>query len=551
MKGYSAIAKILKMEGVDFVTGYPNNALQDAVAEEGIRIITFRTERAAVEAADGFTRVSFGQRIGASTVMFGPGIEAAFSGVRQAYSDGVPILVLPTGDERRRVSTHPNFDTLRVYREVTKWADSLSFADRIPETMRRAFTYLKTGRPGPILVNIPVDVGSEELDETAFNYKPVKSPKPAGDPADIRELAKALIAAKNPVIRAGQGVLYACACEELVELAELLQIPVFTTMNAKGAFPENHPLALGTGGRTRTRMVVHFLDKADLVFAIGSSCSVEQMTCKIPPGKTIMQATIDERDINKDYYIEHAAIGDAKLILRQLIDEVQSQVGPGGRKGGGAVIKEVRKVKEEWLQEWMPKLTSNEIPINPYRVIWDMMQVLGSQQTIIVHDSGTPRDQLVPFWQCVTPGSYIGYGKDHMLGSGLGLALGAKLARPEKLVVYVCGEGAFGQGGMDFETAVREHIPILNIVFNNGTLSMAKVVNPIASKRYGLNVVSGHYAKIGEGLGGYAERIEQPGDIIPALERAKKIVDSGTAVLLEIMDKEEIDLPYVDPVPKL
>ena len=551
MKGYSAIAKILKMEGVDFVTGYPNNALQDAVAEEGIRIITFRKERAAVEAADGFTRVSFGQRIGASTVMFGPGIEAAFSGVRQAYSDGVPILVLPSGDERRRVSTHPNFDTLRVYREVTKWADSLSFADRIPETMRRAFTYLKTGRPGPILVNIPVDVGSEELDETAFNYKPVKSPKPAGDPADIRELAKALIAAKNPVIRAGQGVLYACACEELVELAELLQIPVFTTMNAKGAFPENHPLSLGTGGRTRTRMVVHFLDKADLVFAIGSSCSVEQMTCKIPPGKTIMQATIDERDINKDYYIEHAAIGDAKLILRQLIDEVQSQVGPGGRKGGGAVIKEVRKVKEEWLQEWMPKLTSNEIPINPYRVIWDMMQVLGSQQTIIVHDSGTPRDQLVPFWQCVTPGSYIGYGKDHMLGSGLGLALGAKLARPEKLVVYVCGEGAFGQGGMDFETAVREHIPILNIVFNNGTLSMAKVVNPIASKRYGLNVVSGHYAKIGEGLGGYAERIEQPGDIIPALERAKKIVDSGTAVLLEIMDKEEIDLPYVDPVPKL
>ena len=162
MNGYKAIAKILKMEGIDLVTGYPNNDLQDAVAEEAIRLVTFRTERAAVEAADGYTRVSFGQRIGVSTVMFGPGIEVAFSGIRQAYSDGVPILVLPTGDERRRVSTHPNFNTLRVYREVTKWADSLPFADRIPETMRRAFTYLKTGRPGPILVNIPVDVGSEE-----------------------------------------------------------------------------------------------------------------------------------------------------------------------------------------------------------------------------------------------------------------------------------------------------------------------------------------------------------------------------------------------------
>jgi len=551
MNGYKAIAKILKMEGIDLVTGYPNNALQDAVAEEGIRLVTFRTERAAVEAADGYTRVSFGQRIGVSTVMFGPGIEVAFSGIRQAYSDGVPILVLPTGDERRRVSTHPNFDTLQVYREVTKWADSLPFADRIPETMRRAFTYLKTGRPGPILVNIPVDVGSEELDETLFDYKPVKLPKPAGDPADIRTFAKVLLAAKNPVIRAGQGVLYACASEELRELAELLQIPVFTTMNAKGAFPENHPLSLGTGGRTRTKMVVHFLNKADLVFAIGSSCSIEQMTCKIPPGKTIIQATIDERDINKDYYIEHAAIGDAKLILKQLVEEVQRQVGPKSIEKNSTVTKEIKVVKEEWLDEWMPKLTSNEIPINPYRVIWDMIQVLDSQQTIVVHDSGTPRDQLVPFWQCVTPGSYIGYGKDHMLGSGLGLALGAKLAKPEKLVVYVCGEGAFGQGGMDFETAVRENIPILNIVFNNGTLSMAKVVNPIASERYGLNVVSGHYAKIAEGLGGYAERIDQPSDIIPALQRAKKLVESGTAVLLEIMDREEIDLPYVDPVPKL
>lgn len=551
MNGYKAIAKILKMEGIDLVTGYPNNALQDAVAEEGIRLVTFRTERAAVEAADGYTRVSFGQRIGVSTVMFGPGIEVAFSGIRQAYSDGVPILVLPTGDERRRVSTHPNFDTLQVYREVTKWADSLPFADRIPETMRRAFTYLKTGRPGPILINIPVDVGSEELDETLFDYKPVKLPKPAGDPADIRTFAKVLLAAKNPVIRAGQGVLYACASEELRELAELLQIPVFTTMNAKGAFPENHPLSLGTGGRTRTKMVVHFLNKADLVFAIGSSCSIEQMTCKIPHGKTIIQATIDERDINKDYYIEHAAIGDAKLILKQLVEEVQRQVGPKSIEKDSTVTKEIKAVKEGWLEEWMPKLTSNEIPINPYRVIWDMMQVLDSQQTIVVHDSGTPRDQLVPFWQCVTPGSYIGYGKDHMLGSGLGLALGAKLAKPEKLVVYVCGEGAFGQGGMDFETAVRENIPILNIVFNNGTLSMAKVVNPIASERYGLNVVSGHYAKIAEGLGGYAERIDQPSDIIPALQRAKKLVESGTAVLLEIMDREEIDLPYVDPVPKL
>ena len=551
MRSYTAIAKILKMEGVELVTGYPNSALQDAIAEEGIRLVTFRTERAAVEAADGFTRVSFGNRIGVSSLMLGPGIECAFPAVRQAFSDGVPILILPTGDERRRVTTHPNFNTMQIYREVTKWADSLAFADRTPETMRRAFTYLKMGRPGPVLVNIPVDVGSEEFDDVLFRYRPVKPVKPAGDPSNVQAVARALITAKYPVIRAGQGVLYACAWDELRALSELLQIPVFTTMNAKSVFPENHPLSLGTGGRTRPKMVVHFLDKADLVFAIGSSCTIEQMTIPIPPGKIIIQSTIDERDLNKDYQIEQAIIGDAKLVLRQLIEEVKKQIGPEARKENDAVAREIKAIKKQWLNEWMPKLTSDEVPINPYRVIWDMKKVLDSRETIVVHDSGTPRDHLVPFWECVMPGSYIGYGKDHMLGSGLGLALGAKLAKPDKTVVYVCGEGAFGQGGMDFETAVREHIPILNIVFNNGTLSMAKVVNPIASERYGLNVVSGNYSKIAEGLGGYSERVDEPSQIIPAMERAKKVVDSGKAALLEIMDKEELALSYVSPTPKI
>jgi thiamine pyrophosphate-dependent acetolactate synthase large subunit-like protein len=186
MKGFSVIAKILKMEGVELVTGFPNSNVQDAAAEEGIRVVTFRTERVAVEAAYGYTRVSFGKRIGVSSVMFGPGIECAFPGVRQAFADGVPILVLPTSDERRRITTEPNFNPISVFREVTKWADSVSFADRIPEKMRRAFSYLKTGRPRPVLVNIPIDVGKEELDDALFQYQPVKPAVPAGDPGDIR-----------------------------------------------------------------------------------------------------------------------------------------------------------------------------------------------------------------------------------------------------------------------------------------------------------------------------------------------------------------------------
>jgi thiamine pyrophosphate-dependent acetolactate synthase large subunit-like protein len=549
MKANTAIAKILKMEGTEFVTGFPNNALQDAVAAEGIRTINFRTEKVAVEAADGFTRVSFGQRIGVCTVMLGPGIEVAFPGVRQAFGDGVPILILPYGDERRRVSTYPNFDTVQIYREITKWADSLTFADRAPEAMRRAFTYLKNGRPGPVLVNIPSDVGGEEFDDALFHYKPSKSFLPAGDPADVREVAKALIAARTPVIRAGQGVLYARAWDQLRELAELLQIPVFTTMNGKSAFPENHPLALGTGGRTRPRMVAHFLDKCDLVFSVGSSCMMEMMTTPIPPGKRIIQTTIDERDINKDYAVEHAIIGDARLVLAQLIEEVKQQLGPQDRKNDQRTAREIDTIKKEWLKEWMPRLTSSEIPLNPYRVYWDMKKVFDASQTIVIHDSGTPRDHLVPFWECVTPGSYIGFGKDHMLGGGLGLALGAKLARPEKTVIYACGEGAFGQNGMDFETAVRERIPIITIVSNNGTLSMAKVVNPVASERYNLNALTGNYSKIAEGLGAYAERVKDPGEIIPALQRAKAVTDSGKPALLEFMTIEELNFSHVVPLP--
>ena len=539
MQGRTAIARILKMEGVEFISGFPMNAVFEAGAAEGIRPIIARNERVGVGIADGFTRASFGRRIGVCAMQSGPGVENAFSGVAQAFSESVPILVLPGGSARRRL-VPPNFIAVKNYQEITKWADMINFADRVPEMMRRAFTYLRTGRPGPVMLEIPGDVATEEFDDAMFQYKPVKGAKTAGDPADVKEVAKALIAAKNPVIRSGQGVLYACAWDELRELAELLQIPVFTTMCGKSAFPENHPLSLGAGGRTRPKMVMHFLKKADLVFAIGSSCTKEGFTTPIPDGKVVIQSTVDERDINKDYSLEHAIIGDAKLVLRQLIDEVKEQIGPEGRKGNDAVAREIKAVKDEWLKEWMPKLTSNEVPINPYRVIWDLMQVLDRKETIISHDSGNPRDQLLPFWECIVPGGYIGWGKTTTLGGSLGFAMGAKLARPDKTAVSFMGNAAFGMVGMDFETAVRENIPILTILINNSVLGGYQRFHPVASERYNLNRQTGDYAKVAEGLGGYAEKVEQPDNIIPALQRAKKAVDSGQPALVEIITREEL-----------
>lgn len=541
MQGITAIAKILKMEGVEFISGFPQNPVFEAGAKEGIRPIMTRTERVGVGIADAFTRASFAQRVGVCAMQNGPGIENSFSGVAQAFSESVPILVLPGGAARRRLLP-PTFIAVKNYQEITKWADMINFADRVPEMMRRAFIQLRTGRPGPVLLEIPADVANEEFADAAFQYKPVKGTKSAGDPADVRAVAKALIAAESPVIRAGQGVLFAQAWNELIELAELLQIPVFTTMSGKSGFPEHHPLALGAGGRTRPKMVMHFLKKADLVFAIGSSCTKEGFTTPIPDGKKVIQSTIDERDLSKDYPLEHAIVGDAKLVLQQLVDEVKAQIGAGGRKSDTAVAKEVATVKDEWKTEWKPKLTSDEMPINPYRLINDMAKVLDPKDTIITHDAGYPRDTLLPFWECPVPGGYIGWGKTTTLGGALGFAMGAKLAQPDKTCVAFMGNASFGMVGMDFETAVREKIPVMVVLKNDGLLGGYHRFHPYASQHFDLNRQSGDYAKVAEALGGYSERVTQPGEIIPALQRAKKRIESGQAALLEIITKEELDL---------
>jgi thiamine pyrophosphate-dependent acetolactate synthase large subunit-like protein len=541
MQGITAIAKILKMEGTEFISGFPMNSLFEAAAKEGIRPILSRNERVGIGIADGFTRASFGKRVGVCAVQNGPGVENSFSGVAQAFSESVPVLVLPGGSPRRRLLP-PTFIAAKNYQEITKWADTINFADRVPEMMRRAYVYFRTGRPGPVLLEIPADVAMEEFPDNLFQYKPVKATRSSGDPADIKAVVKALIAAKNPVIRSGQGVLFAQAWDELREFAELLQVPVFTTMSGKSGFPEDHPLALGAGGRTRPKMVMHFLKKADLVFAIGSSCTKEAFTTPIPDDKKVIQSTVDERDLSKDYILEHAIVGDAKLVLQQLIEEVKAQLGPQGRKKDDSVRKELRAVKDEWLKEWAPKLTSDEKPVNPYRLIGDMLKVFSPAETIITHEAGFPRDTLLPFWETTTPGGYIGWGKTTTLGGSLGFTMGAKLAQPKKMCIAFMGNASFGMVGMDFETAVRENIPILVVIKNDSRLGGYQHHHPYASEHYSLNKQSGEYAKVAEALGGYAEKVTEPAEIVPALQRAKKAVQSGQAALLEVISKEELEI---------
>ena len=544
MRTVDVIAHILKREGVPYLSSFPTSTLIEAAAETGIRPIICRQERVGVGIADGYSRVNNGHPPGVFAMQFGPGAENAYAGVATAYSDAVPMLLLPLGHTREREGVFPQFSSLRNYAPITKFVEQITTADRVVDTMRRAFARLKMGRPGPVMVEIPADVAGEQLDPaTAEAYRPVKAAVSSADPADVMAAAKALLEARDPVIHAGQGVLYAQASPELLELAELTRIPVMTTMGGKSAFPEAHPLSLGSASGVMNRPVYHFLNKADLVFAVGTSLTRHPMTTPIPANKTFVQATDDPIDIGKNYDVDYPVIGDAKLVLGQFVEAVKELLN-GASRSERSPVEEIAAVRAEWLQEWNAKLTSREVPINPYRVISEFMNAVDPAEAIVTHDSGSPRDQIMPFYRSAGPRSYLGWGKSHGLGTGLGLNLGAKLAAPEKFVVNFMGDAAFGMTGLDFETAVRSNIPILTVVLNNSTMAVETRHMAASHERYGTRDLGGNYADMARAMGGWAERVEDPAEAGPAIVRARRATEEGRAALLEFITGAEIDYSH-------
>lgn len=548
MKVLDAIARIMKKEGVEHLSAYPTTALIESTAEIGIRPIICRQERVGVGIADGYARVTNGNPPGVFAMQNGPGAENAFAGVATAYSDAVPMLLLPLGHPRARDGVFPHFSSVHSFSDITKSVEQISTASQIGETMRRAFARLKMGRPGPVMVEIPTDIADAEVDASILeSYKPVKSTVSKADSQDVLAATRALLDAKAPIIHAGQGVLYADATEELVELAELLQVPVMTTLAGKSAFPEKHPLALGSGSSVMNGCVYHFLGQADVVFGIGTSFTKHGMTTTIPSGKTFIHATNDSIDIDKDYYTDYPVIGDAKLVLQQFIDACKALQNPSINQDDSKVEAEIGSVRKAWLKEWLPKLTSDEVPITPYRVIYEFMNNVDPAEAIVTHDSGSPRDQLMPFYQSGGPRTYLGWGKSHGLGTGLGLNIGAKLAAPDKFVVNFMGDAAFGMTGLDFETAARNSIPILTIVLNNSTMAIETTHMARSHELYGTRDIGGNYADMGRAMGGWAERVADPADVGPAILRARKATEDGQASLLEFITSEETAFSYRRP----
>jgi len=533
MKGADAAAKILQIEGTKQVFTFPDDPLATPCGNIGIKPYLAKTERGAIAMADAYTRIKNGAEIGVCSVMGGGGIENAFEGIAQAWEDLVPILLMPGGPNTHTVGLRGNrVEVSKCFDSVTKWAATINFPYRVPEFMRTAYTYLRTGRPSPIVLELPEDVANGELDDSEFDYKRVKGWKPAGDPRDVEVAVRALLAARYPVLYVGQGVFSADACEELRGFAELVQAPVVTTLCGKSVFPEDHPLSIGF---IRGDPVIHFLEKADLVFSIGSGLNQSTtMSPRIPPGKTVVQCTIDERDLNRGTPIDLAIIGDAKLVLNQLIAEVKKR--SGERRRNGAIIEEIRAEKEKWLKQLMPLATSNEAPINPYRIVWDLMNTVDRKNTILTHDAGSPRDQTTTLYEAVIPHGFLGWGHVTSLGFSLPAIMGAKVAQPEKFCAAIMGDASAPQASLyEFETALRHRIPILGIVLNNSQYSGYEPNYPYTMHVTHSKVQS--HAKVVEALGAWSERIEEPDEFTPAIRRAEKEMRAGRPALLEAITK--------------
>lgn len=531
------VARILKLENVEWVACYPSNHLIESVAREGIRPVMFRQERAAVMAADGYSRLNKREEFGVVISQGAAGSENAMGGIAQAFSDNIPILYLPGGDAGSKLdqySVRPNFSPVRTYQSVSKYGEVIVQADQATDVMRRAFHHLRNGRPGPVIVEIPADISVLEVPEHMSDYHSPKRHRQLPATDDIKNAVRLLLGARRPMIWSGMGVLLSDATEELKAVAELTGIPVYTTTSGKSSFDERHPLALGTGSRATTLAARTWLDQSDVLFAVGSSMTQSIYNQSFPSDKIIIHNTETSDDINKDFAVDCGIPGDARLTLQAVIEEVKTQIGTGGREDHKSVVDEIAQLRNRWMAEWADILNSDEVPITTYRVIGELERHLDKENSIVTHDAGAPRDTIVPFYTATVPHSYIGWGKSTHLGYGIPLMIGAKLARPEKFCLNFMGDGAFGMSGLDLETSVRIGAPITTIVLNNGGMATYPRGYEIACEKFNVTHMTGDYAKIAEGLGAVGITVTQPSEVAHAIKQAQQLNAEGKTVLLDI-----------------
>ena len=532
----TGVARILKQEGVEWVSTFPVCHVNNALGQEGIPMVMMRDDRYAVALADAFSRINAGSKNGVCTFQGGvnaAGLQVAYAGMAQAYEDGSPVLCITDGVPIG-ATENSQFDVTSSLKSVSKWYGYVDKPERLPEFMRRAFTMLRTGRPGPVVLAIP-DAGGL-YDETADPYLPVKGWKSAPNPEDVARAIELLLSAQKPLIYAGEGVIYAGASAELTSFAELANTPVISTLKAKGAFPENNPLFVGVRGD----QVDEYLAKSDLILAVGSSLSPGRFSHGIPNAvnKTIIHCTVDELHVNKSYPTAVALIGDARFALQALEKELSDKTSGNGR-APGSVAAEVTSSRDSAMVQYREAMASTDTPINPYRVYAGLMDVLDPLNSFVTHESGNTRDQLSTVYDTLVPRGFLGWGNVSSLGFSLAATIAAKISFPQKHCVAVTGEAGLGYMMGNLEVPLRQKLGITVAHVSNGGFAgygpgfWGAGHDPFTHKVLGNDEVD--MSQVIGALGYHTERVTEPSEVGPALKRAMAANDANQPAYIEFI----------------
>lgn len=547
--GWGAVVEALKVEKIKYVFGLPSSPkdlYNDLYDEPSIKAIQVRHE-----GAGGFMAMAYSLLSGEPSVCFasqGPGVANLAPAMLESLATCAPVIAICPGVNGYRdgKGAFQETDQMAMMKPITKWAVQVPYAEKIPWAIHRAFAMATNGQPGPVYVEIPSEVG-RGINEIPEYTPSVRYMKTAGDPLMIEQAAEYIMEAKRPLIISGGGARRSGAHNEIKALAELVGIPVMTTPSGRGIITEDHPLSYGQVGLYRTRLGLDLSEETDLLITIGSRNEEFQTAAwKLKPkGAKLIQIDIEPFEISRNWIPDVPIVGDAKLVLAAILRRIE--------KHNKDIWKDrldvYSKAKLEYEKEIEKECLINDVPIKSKRVVYELNKVFGDN-TVLVHENGSQDlwSYYSPYCKVLDINGDIAPGEQTCMGLGVMGAVGAKLAKPDKKVVCITGDGAFQMYNQDVPTAVQYEAPITWIILNTFSLGWPKLGQKALGGRY--IVTDFHFqpdfVQMAKAYGCYGERVEKPEDIRGALERALKTNESGQPAILDIIvDPDDVSEGFI------
>lgn len=523
LRGEEIIARCLKREGVDtifFMMGGPTGGTAGACLDLGMKGIYVRHEQAAAMMAHAYARVT--GKPGVCIAPMGPGVANLVTGLANAWADATPVIAIGGASPMRgtTLDTFQEMDQLPMMKPIVKAAYHVDLGYRIPEYFSIAFREALDGKRGPVYLNLPGDILMGKVEEEKIhwveNYR--TEARPAGDPAMVRKAIDLLAEARKPLIITGSGVIWSGAEQALRKFVDETGIPFFTTPQGRGVVPEDHPRSFPAARSTAFR-------EADVVLVIGARAN-SMLSFLRPPrfsrDAKFINVNLDGREIGHNREIAVGIIGDARLVLEQLAAEARGRFNP---KEETAWVAQLAAKHRTNLERNAPLMHSSKVPIHPLRLCNEVKESITRDTILVVdgHEILNFARQSIPIYEA---GCSLNAGPHGCMGVGIPFGIGAKVAAPDKPVLVLSGDGAFGWNGMEMDTAIRHKLPIVVVVSNNGGFTSRQTGGNV-----GRDLGFQRYDKLVEALGGYGEFVEQPDEIRPAIERAIK---SGRTALVNV-----------------